>query len=375
MLTCTQTEQRAIPVVEGIVIAAEYETLIRDAWVVEEKERKRKEDIKREQAALALWRKFLMGIRIVKRIQEEYGDEGEDVVASSSKSDKQPQNNDGKALLEDKRGHSGYSTDLEPEEGGFLRNAEDDPHGREHNHSQGGGFLADENHESNEGGFIQDDDKNADQTSGGFVTGLQHTIPNRENGYTRTHSQDICIHSSAHKRQVNITSRHKPNRNQAITSLKSASRATGAYDEYGAASSDSSPDEGQVSKHFSPRKATSKKTTRLKRDPVDESDTSDLTDLDSMDVDSEIPRSARNSSKKAGVDMNDQQPPSSSHRSNQRGKRDVMQMGQNDNFEVTESKPPKTAAARPEAQVAVKTTRILRTRTRSKYFSTDKQEP
>ncbi|KAH0008842.1 Rad4-domain-containing protein, partial [Aureobasidium melanogenum] len=72
---CTGFEfgkQRAVPIITGVVVAAENEDAVIDAWEVEEAERKRKEDVKRQATNLHLWRKFLMGLRIVERIRSDY---------------------------------------------------------------------------------------------------------------------------------------------------------------------------------------------------------------------------------------------------------------------------------------------------------------
>lgn len=79
---CTGFEfgkQRAVPVLTGVVVAEENEDLLKEAWVEEEAHKRKKEEGKREKAALAMWRKFLMGLRIVERVQEEYGNDEEDV--------------------------------------------------------------------------------------------------------------------------------------------------------------------------------------------------------------------------------------------------------------------------------------------------------
>ncbi|KAF8463986.1 hypothetical protein BDZ91DRAFT_730524 [Kalaharituber pfeilii] len=129
-------KQRAMPVIEGIVVAAEYEGLLRDAWTADEKEKRRKENVKREQAALALWRKFLMGIRIVKRLREEYGSENErgDSHAMAVQSESNPEKH---KYMESK--HGSYLHDQQAyhylarnidNEGGFLRGEDDDLHQR-----------------------------------------------------------------------------------------------------------------------------------------------------------------------------------------------------------------------------------------------------
>ena len=65
--------QRAVPIITGVVVATEHGDLVIDEWEKDEEERRIKEDGKREKAALSMWRKFLMGLRIVERVQEEYG--------------------------------------------------------------------------------------------------------------------------------------------------------------------------------------------------------------------------------------------------------------------------------------------------------------
>ena len=66
--------QRAVPLVSGVVVAAENEQMVMDAWRVVEAERIRKAEGKRTQIAIALWRKFLMGLRVYERVHEEYGE-------------------------------------------------------------------------------------------------------------------------------------------------------------------------------------------------------------------------------------------------------------------------------------------------------------
>lgn len=63
----------AVPVIEGVVVAAENEDLLKDAWLAEETEKRKKEQLKAEKRILQTWRKFLFGLRIAERVQEEYG--------------------------------------------------------------------------------------------------------------------------------------------------------------------------------------------------------------------------------------------------------------------------------------------------------------
>lgn len=72
----------AVPVITGVVVAEEHYEAVMDEWQKDEAERERKEDEKRRKAALTMWRKMLMGLRIVERFKGEYGEVGgeEDVL-------------------------------------------------------------------------------------------------------------------------------------------------------------------------------------------------------------------------------------------------------------------------------------------------------
>ncbi|KAL3427310.1 Rad4 transglutaminase-like domain-containing protein [Phlyctema vagabunda] len=70
----------AIPIITGVVVAEENLDLVMEEWEKDERERARKEDEKRTKAAIGMWRKMLMGLRIVERVREEYGDEVGDEV-------------------------------------------------------------------------------------------------------------------------------------------------------------------------------------------------------------------------------------------------------------------------------------------------------
>jgi xeroderma pigmentosum group C-complementing protein len=70
----------AVPVISGVVVAEEYHDTIMEEWEKDEAERIRKEDEKRREAVIKMWRKMLMGMRVVKRIREDYGGEDPDAV-------------------------------------------------------------------------------------------------------------------------------------------------------------------------------------------------------------------------------------------------------------------------------------------------------
>jgi xeroderma pigmentosum group C-complementing protein len=111
----------AVPVIQGVVIPEEYHDQVMVELEKDEAERARKEDEKRRKAALGKWRKFLMGMRIVERIRQDYGeiDDSVSVFGHSSvnplKEDKPP----GKLDEEDMAGGflpEGYEEEKEDEE-------------------------------------------------------------------------------------------------------------------------------------------------------------------------------------------------------------------------------------------------------------------
>ncbi|KAK6341804.1 hypothetical protein TWF730_001294 [Orbilia blumenaviensis] len=65
--------KRAIPRTEGVLCSEENFDVLTEACRQDEEQRKMKEDEKREQTCLALWKKFLIGLRIVERVEEDYG--------------------------------------------------------------------------------------------------------------------------------------------------------------------------------------------------------------------------------------------------------------------------------------------------------------
>ncbi|RPB03261.1 Rad4-domain-containing protein, partial [Choiromyces venosus 120613-1] len=142
--------QRAAPYIEGIVIAAENEGLIRDAWEEEQVQRKIKEDGKREKVALTLWRRFIVGLRIVQRLHEVYEDD--DGTEEANPFTAKRFRGKGKAVQDthdeeegggggfinndasDDGGPGGFAKDNEDEDiemgcggGGFLLDVEEDP--------------------------------------------------------------------------------------------------------------------------------------------------------------------------------------------------------------------------------------------------------
>ncbi|RPB25614.1 Rad4-domain-containing protein [Terfezia boudieri ATCC MYA-4762] len=348
-------KQRAVPVIDGIVIPAEHEALIRDAWTTAEKERIRKEDIKREQAALALWRKFLMGIRIVKRIQEEYGAEhqGELIDPSSKQPPKQRKDvptTKAKLMVSPERSQGSIKQvgDSELEGGGFFRTGEEEAHqSLERMSEESGGFFADGSYDNLERGFIQETAQIVHRMGVGFMeedTKLSRTSFDSECSNGSRHMEASHITPPVIKTLLSANSRRTPQQNQLITSLKSSSTAAVASGESSPSSEDTSAGEEHESNYFLPEKATSIRTSRLNQVCESGNDISSSMGFDAMDVDFEVPRSARNEFGEAEV------PNSGSKRST----------------------PAKSMISRPTRQAAAKATRKLRTQ--SKYFLAGEEE-
>ncbi|KAK8188400.1 Rad4 beta-hairpin domain 3-domain-containing protein, partial [Phyllosticta capitalensis] len=72
---CTGFEfgnRRAVPILTGVVVAEENEQLVKDAWRAAQEAQKAKADKKRQDRALKMWKKFILGLRIIERVREEY---------------------------------------------------------------------------------------------------------------------------------------------------------------------------------------------------------------------------------------------------------------------------------------------------------------
>ncbi|KAI9879138.1 MAG: hypothetical protein M1830_009397 [Pleopsidium flavum] len=141
-------KQRAVPVITGVVVAKEYEKMVVDAWKLDEEERRRKEEGKREKAALAMWRKFLMGLRIVERVREEYG--GAD---AHMKEEMNPFTNQNKG----KQRSSNIDTEQDLIGHSDARDNED--------HDMAGGFIPEDLQDGiDEGGFMPVPSRNTEES-------------------------------------------------------------------------------------------------------------------------------------------------------------------------------------------------------------------
>ncbi|KIW05899.1 uncharacterized protein PV09_03093 [Verruconis gallopava] len=146
---CTGFEfgkQRAVPVITGVVVAEGSAELVIDAWRQEEKIRVEKENKKREEIVLRIWRKFYRGLKIRERMRQEYG-----VTDNEDEYDDRTWSGHGHALTQ--REANTINDDEDVEGGGFLRNSNVLNSGQLSPNHTGGGFLVDSEAEAEPGGF------------------------------------------------------------------------------------------------------------------------------------------------------------------------------------------------------------------------------
>ncbi|KAH8104624.1 Rad4-domain-containing protein [Cristinia sonorae] len=67
-------KRRAFPVITGIVVAAENEQTILEAFLEAEHEAELKRQVKRKEQVIKRWTRFVQGLRIRQRLQEQYAD-------------------------------------------------------------------------------------------------------------------------------------------------------------------------------------------------------------------------------------------------------------------------------------------------------------
>jgi len=131
--------KRAVPIITGVVVAEENEHLVIDQWEKDEEERRIKEEGKREKMALGTWRKWLMGLRIIQRVKEEYGDDAD----AHMKEAMNPFTNPSK-----KKAGKSSKAEREVEAVPTDTNADGNDDGL------GGGFFPDDGNDDEGGGFL-----------------------------------------------------------------------------------------------------------------------------------------------------------------------------------------------------------------------------
>ncbi|KAF2732994.1 Rad4-domain-containing protein [Polyplosphaeria fusca] len=142
---CTGFEfgnKRAVPVMTGVVVAVEHEDLVIDAWETAEAEKQQKEQEKKEQRSLGLWRKFFVGLRLVERMNKEYGEESE-LPQRNTLQATEPKKSEWETFQTHQDFEGGFLRE-EPGQsaGGFFRDGEQGQYASAHDDTAGG-FLID----------------------------------------------------------------------------------------------------------------------------------------------------------------------------------------------------------------------------------------
>ncbi|RAK99229.1 Rad4 family protein [Aspergillus ibericus CBS 121593] len=160
----------AVPVIQGVVVAAENEALVKDAWRADDAEKRKREQRKAEARILQTWRKFLFGLRIAQRVRDEYGGSGDQERdlhnPFTNRRDRLPTSIPTPHPSE-------HDTDSAHPGGGFPRPDED-----ENPTDHGGGFLlpGEDNNDSADqgGGFLLPGEGDAADNGGLIVDHHEH---------------------------------------------------------------------------------------------------------------------------------------------------------------------------------------------------------
>ncbi|KIN00420.1 hypothetical protein OIDMADRAFT_104333 [Oidiodendron maius Zn] len=234
----------AVPVITGVVVAEEYLDAVMEEWEKDEAERVRKEDEKRQKAAIGMWRKMLMGLRIVERVREEYGaDVGDDVDAFNPWTNK----NKGKTVDRDVEAQRRIMEQRDEDlAGGFLPEGHDEEELDVH-HTPGFFPVAHEDDDGSDGGFVVEGHDERVKPNIGFPTpqslqsnakvgSVLDTDKEEDMEDAQTRSQDIKRHSrvlgsankpTTAKRQASRTESKTPANRSAKTKQRISSSNAG----------------------------------------------------------------------------------------------------------------------------------------------------
>ncbi|KAF3168137.1 hypothetical protein TWF225_006334 [Orbilia oligospora] len=107
--------KRAVPRTEGVLCSEENADVLTEACRQDDEQKRLKDGEKRQQICLALWKRFLIGLRIVQRVEENYGSgTSEPAAAWETENTGRDQEQETTVALD-----LGDNSDLE--EGGFFR--------------------------------------------------------------------------------------------------------------------------------------------------------------------------------------------------------------------------------------------------------------
>ncbi|KAM3072351.1 hypothetical protein ACMFMG_009160 [Clarireedia jacksonii] len=157
----------AIPIITGVVVAEENLEAVMEEWEKDEAERVRKEDEKRMKAAIGMWRKMLMGLRILERMREEYGNDAGDEVDLMN-----PWTNSNKGKQKEEEGNveeKAIRMQQQDEDmaGGFFPEGHEEEEPETHHSTSFFPVVAEDEHGDEGGGGFIVEDESEDKDSGG----------------------------------------------------------------------------------------------------------------------------------------------------------------------------------------------------------------
>ncbi|KAF7886104.1 hypothetical protein EAF00_010207 [Botryotinia globosa] len=179
----------AIPIITGVVVAEENFDLVMEEWEKDEAERVRKEDEKKTKAAIGMWRKMLMGLRIIERMTDEYGHGGEEVDAVNPFNNKNRKGKevDGDPELEEKA----LEMQQQDEEmaGGFFPEGYDEEEPQEHHPTSFFPVVTSQD-DGDGGGFIVEDEGKEITNGTSSTTSQTFQFIGNENAAKNSTSED-----------------------------------------------------------------------------------------------------------------------------------------------------------------------------------------
>jgi xeroderma pigmentosum group C-complementing protein len=279
----------AVPIITGVVVAEEHYDTMMAEFEKDEAERVRKEDEKRRKLIVNTWRKYLMGLRIVERMKEEYGDDtgGDEVDALN------PWTNKKKEKEADKETEARRRIMQQRDEdnaGGFFPEGHDEEEPDSH-HPSGFFPVAHDDDDDTGGGFIVEghDEEPAKPTIGQAYATRQSLQSNGKPAADQTSEEDEALED---EEMEDI----EPEPEVEAPALKKRGGPSGSANK--ASGSKSTPKVTPKTKTPAKRSAPQQKTpasrsTGKRKQQIEDSEgegdgISSLSELESENVDSEI---------------------------------------------------------------------------------------
>ena len=278
----------AVPIIIGVVVAIENYGVVIEEWEKDEMERARKEDEKRTKVAIGMWRKMLMGMRIIERVREEYGDDvGEEADVLNPWTNKKKGKEVDKDLEAQRRIMEQRDEDMA---GGFLPEGHDEEEVDAH-HSESFFPVTQEDDEEEGGGFVVEGHDEPAKTSNGRAYPTPQSLQSNSNVDNVPESEEE--ESTDDKSEVEV-----------VPAPKKRGRPSGSASKFNNSTPTSTKAKTPTKRSSIKKVVAPKSTGKRKRQTVDseleDEDESPLSDLESEDSDSEVEEAPRKKAPKRG---------------------------------------------------------------------------